>query len=64
MRALNLDETESERFLKEENDALRERLREIRNTVDARCAGCPFVDLDCLPDCDLRPVRRLIVEKS
>jgi len=53
-------QTETERFLREENEALRGRMKAISQSIDQRCQRCPYHDIGCLKDCSLYPLRKIL----
>jgi len=55
-------ETDRERLLQEGVGALRSKLLTIRQGVEARCDGCPHLDLGCNSECEFYPVRKLVLE--
>ena len=55
-----MPQTETERLLREENEALRERMQAISLSVNTRCKRCPYYNIGCLKDCSLYPLRKIL----
>lgn len=53
-------QTETERFLREENEALRERMQAVALSIEQRCRCCPYHDIGCLKECSLSPLRKIM----
>lgn len=53
-------QNENERFLREENEALRDRMQAISQSIEKRCQRCPYHDIGCLKDCNLYPLHKIM----